>query len=321
MNKGKVSENILTRSVLKNITKNKSIIAGAAVGTDCAIFDDYCTAVGYVADEGIACGAHAIKRAANNMAAGGGISISVMLTISLPAKMREIKLKSIIKLADEAATTLGIAIVGGHTEVVEGLEYPIAVATVTGKKRDNAPRGTAEPGQSIVMTKWMALGGIGRLGEMYGEQLKSKLPTFIIEETKKYEEFYSITEEAKVAWERGCTCMTDVADGGLFAALWKLAARDGVGLEVNLKSVPILQETIEVAEFFDINPYKLRGNGAALIVTSDAEGLIEELALQNILGTEIGKIIEGKDRYVITGEERRFLEEPRQDESCNICYN
>ena len=31
----------------------------------------------------------------------------------------------------------------------------------------------------------------------------------------------------------------------------------GVGLEIDLKKIPIRQETIEICEFFDLNPYKL----------------------------------------------------------------
>lgn len=59
--------------------------------------------------------------------------------------------------------------------------------------------------------------------------------------------------------------MHDVTEGGIFGALWEMAEASGVGLDIDLKKIPIRQETIEICEVYDINPYLLISSGAMLI--------------------------------------------------------
>ena len=39
--------------------------------------------------------------------------------------------------------------------------------------------------------------------------------------------------------------MHDVTEGGIFGALWEMAEASGVGLEIDVKKIPIRQETVE----------------------------------------------------------------------------
>lgn len=108
--------------------------------------------------------------------------------------------------------------------------------------------------------------------------------------------------------------MHDVTEGGIFGALWEMAEASGVGLEVDLKKIPIRQETIEVCEVFDLNPYMLISSGSMLIGTSHGNRLVEELARAGIHSAVIGFATEGRDRIVRNGNEKRFLEPPKRDE-------
>ena len=309
MKQGKVSENIIKRSVLKCIENE---MVGAAVGTDCAIF------TGYIANEvDIKCVTHAIIRACNNAAVAGYNPESVSLSITMPETMREIKLKNMMQEAASYAKATGIIIADGHSETVEGIKCPIITATVLARKSEWIP-GKLAAGQAIIMTKWMAMSGGARIAKERKDELLTKYPYFIVEDAANLEQFYSILPEAAVAVRSGAISMNDCSDGGVFAALWQLADKDGVGLEVNLRDIPVRQETIEVCEYFDINPYKLRSDGSLLIVTEDPEAMIEKLHAENIPATCIGHITDGLDRVIISGEDRRFLEEPRQDEGVMI---
>lgn len=306
MKKGKVSENILKRSVLKLVHDNST--SSVVWGSDCAIF------TGFVADEaGEKSAAHAILRACNNAAVMGMQPLSVALSITMPEYMREAKLKKIMAAAVETANELGIRITDGHTESVLELQCPIITASVLAKKTDYEEK-KANASHSIIMTKWAAMSGGARLATKYEKQLLEKYPQFIVDDAIELERFYSILPEAAVAISSGAICMNDCSDGGIFAALWQLADKNGVGLEVNLKDIPIRQESVEVCEYFDINPYKLRSDGALLIVTDTPEEMIERLHEKEIPAKVIGKITDEIDRVIISGEERRFLEEPRQDE-------
>ncbi len=59
--------------------------------------------------------------------------------------------------------------------------------------------------------------------------------------------------------------MHDVTEGGIFGALWEMAESSGIGLEIDLKKIPLKQETVEICELFDINPYGLIASGAMLM--------------------------------------------------------
>lgn len=108
--------------------------------------------------------------------------------------------------------------------------------------------------------------------------------------------------------------MHDVTEGGIFGALWEIAAASRVGLEVYLQKIQLKQETVEICEFFDLNPYMLISSGCMLIVTDKANLLVERLKEQGIASAVIGRITEGNDRIVINGDERRYLEPAKSDE-------
>ena len=112
--------------------------------------------------------------------------------------------------------------------------------------------------------------------------------------------------------------MTDVSEGGIFAALWKLAEASGVGLEVDLKKLPIRQETVEICNFLDLNPYGLASSGSLLIAAKDGAGLAGLLERNGIPACVVGRTTEGNDRILRNGEEKRFLEPGKPDERYRI---
>ena len=112
--------------------------------------------------------------------------------------------------------------------------------------------------------------------------------------------------------------MHDASEGGIFAALWELAEASGIGLEIDQKAIPIRQETIELCEVFDLNPYMLISSGSMLIGTEHGNLLVEKLEQAGIHGVVIGYTTEGNDRIVVNGDEQRYLEPPKTDELFRI---
>lgn len=322
-NIGKISETVLNRSVIKPIEQNKvGIREGASAGADCALFSNKAVATGQVAYQDKRACEHAITIACNNVYAGGGVPKYVTLSISMPDSYREIKLKEIMRQACECAANLNVKIVGGQTEYVAGLINPIINVTAIGEvEKELIDKSIQTKECDIVMTKWMALGGTSVIATEKEEDLKKKLPSYYIADAQELGCFYSIASEAAVAMKpAGTIAMHDVAGGGLFTALWELGEKIGMGCRIDLNSIPIRQETIEVCEVFDINPYRLRGDGSLLVVTEDSKTLIEELASQNILGTVIGRTTECIDRVVIRDDETRFLEPANGDELNKVIW-
>lgn len=314
---GKVSEPILKRSVLKYLKPNNEYMKkGAAIGADCALFskEDRVLAVATASvfgEKGSLPAAHAIMRAANNLAAGGALPFAVQLHIMLPERYREIALKRMMEAASETAASLQITISGGHTETLPDIQTAIVSATALGYKEDEKEI-IVSPGQEIVMSKWIGLSETARFAREKEEELLTRYPAFFIKSAQNLEQYYSILPEAATAIKSGVSIMHDVAGGGIFGALWELGEKAGVGLQVHLKKIPIKQETVEICEFLGYNPYEMRSDGAMLFVTENGHTLVEALWQQGIEAEVIGMITDDNDKVIINEDEKRFLEPPRR---------
>ena len=166
----------------------------------------------------------------------------------------------------------------------------------------------------ILVSKWIGIEGTSILAKEKEEQLLSRFSASFIEKAKKLDAYISVLSEAAVAVRSGVSAMHDVTEGGIFGALWEMAEASGVGLEIDLKKIPIRQETVEVCEFFGINPYKLISSGCMLMAAEDGNTLVRELEKEGIPATIIGKATEGNDRVLLNEDEKRFLEPPKTDE-------
>ncbi len=327
MKKGKVSESILKRSVLKYTSiKNEylredrsgQIRHGAAVGADCAVFSWEAdtdllsaTASGTFKSKGQV--AFAMYRAANSIAAKGGLPESAMLHIMLPDGIREAKLKMIMEEAHEVAKDLQITIAGGHTEVTEAVNYPIVSVTMLGSAKC-VVEGKASPGEDIVMTKWAGLAGTMQLTKVHEEELKDRFAPGFLNQIDLYKEMLKVIPEAAIAVKSGATVLHDVAEGGVFGALWELASSSGVGLTIALKKIPIRQETVEICNYLDINPYEFMGTGSLLISCENGHEMVRVLAEADIPAAVIGKVTDSNDRIIVNDDETRFLEPARNEE-------
>jgi hydrogenase maturation factor len=170
------------------------------------------------------------------------------------------------------------------------------------------------PGQELILTKWVALSGTAALAKAYEEELRSRYPLLMIDRALEFEKLMSVASEARAISHFGPAAMHDLSQGGVFGALWEMADYAEVGLEVDLKKIPIRQETIEICEYFDVNPYELYSAGSLLVGVEHAGAVIEELARLSIPAVVIGRVTDGNDRLVRNGEDCRYLDRPKQDE-------
>ena len=139
-----------------------------------------------------------------------------------------------------------------------------------------------------------------------------------VKEAAAFVRFMSVVPEAAIAVKHGVTAMHDVTEGGIFGALWEVAQASGVGLKIDLKSIPIRQETIEVCEVFGLNPYQLISSGSMLITAPKGHDLVRKLEDAGINATVVGKVTGGNDRILINEDEVRYLEPPKMDELYKI---
>ncbi|MBQ3557937.1 MAG: AIR synthase family protein [Agathobacter sp.] len=326
MKAGKLKESILKRSILKQLHKRRDdVMVAPAVGGDYGAMSVNEDMAVVLSSDPItltkdAIGGSAIMAACNDVACSGAKPMGVSVTMLLPTSYNEEELRDLMKDFDAACENCGVDIVSGHTEVSRAVKEPLVVATAMGTvlKKDMLHSSNVRPGMDIVATKWVGLEGTAILANEKEEQLRTRYAQPFIDKAKIFRQMMSIIPEAAVAVQSGASAMHDVSEGGIFGALWELAESAGVGLEIDLKKIPIRQETIEICEFFDLNPYKILSGGCLLIATEDGNGLVMELEKAEIPAVIIGKATDSNDRVLINEDERRFLETTQTDELYQI---
>lgn len=92
------------------------------------------------------------------------------------------------------------------------------------------------------------------------------------------------------------------------------AEYSGVGIEVDLRQIPVKQEIIEICELFNVNPYILDSMGCLLMTCENGCDIINMLHQNGIEAAVIGKITDGNNRIIHNTEEDRYLGLPEQDE-------
>ncbi len=320
---GKVPENVLERSVFKQLhTKRPEVVMGAGIGEDCAavkLADDEIMVLSTDPITGTAkdIGKLAIQITVNDLASSGAEPVGVLLTILLPTDAKESHLKKIMEQMEEACAAAHVQIMGGHTEVTAVVNQPVVTVCGVGKVKEGKLVLTsgARPGMDIVVTKWVGIEGTSIIAKEKEEELKTRFSASFIDKAKDLDVYLSVLSEAAVAVNSGVSAMHDITEGGIFGALWEMAEASGIGLDIDVKKIPIRQETIEICEFYGINPYRLISSGSMLMATVDGNKLVRELEKAGINAVVIGKATEGKDRMIRKDEEEHsFLERPKTDE-------
>ena len=287
---GKVPEAVLKRAVFRQIhTRREEVLVGAGVGEDCAALQLGPDEVFVLSTDPITgtdknTGELAVQITANDLASAGAEPVALLLTVLLPVTADEPMIRRLMKEVDEACEKLHIQVVGGHTEVTAVVNQPVISVTGIGKAKKGHERFAAP----------------------------------FVEEAKNFDRFLSVVPDAAAAVKSGVTAMHDVTEGGIYGALWELAEASGVGLEIDLKKIPVRQETIELCEYYRLNPYQLISSGCMLMTAPDGRRLVRDLEKAGIHATLIGRCVDGKAKKILNGEDTAYLERPKTDELYKI---
>ena len=307
---GKLPESVLIRSVLKEVGhRREEVLVGPSVGQDCAVLEAREGEVLVLSSDPITgttkdIGSHSVYITANDLAASGAEPVGIMLTILLTPDTEEAELKDM----------------GGHTEITDVVRQPLISLTGVGKmkKEELLVTSGVKPGEDLVVTKWIGLEGTSIAAKEREAVLLERFAPAFVETAKQFDQYLSVLPEAKIAKAWGASAMHDITEGGVFGALWEMGSGSGVGLDIDLKSIPIRQETVEVCEALGLNPYILMSSGSMLISAKDGHGLVRELSKAGIHAAVVGKATQGNDRILRNGEDTRYLDKPQSDELYKI---
>ncbi len=319
---GKVPERVLERAVLRQISVTRpEVILGAGVGEDCGVLrigddEDIVLSSDPITAAASDIGDLAITVSVNDLASSGAEPVGFMVTALLPPDTMESELRAIMLQIDEACKKAGAPVVGGHTEVTDVVKVPVLSVTAVGKVRRGKLITTAgiRPGMDLVVTKWIGLEGTSIIAKENEAELLERFSSSLISEAKDFDKYISVQKDGAVAAAAGACAMHDVTEGGILGALWEMGAAGGVGIRVEMDAIPVRQETIEICEYFDINPYKLISSGSMLIACDNGGHMVRALEEAGIPASVIGLATEGPDRIVLYDGVEKYLTPPEPDE-------
>lgn len=324
MKEGKMSNDQLEDSILSHLTHDREdILIGPGVGEDCAAIafgDMVCTLTtdpitGATKD----IGKIAVHVSCNDIASSGLTPIALLITILLPLSSTNEDAKGIMLQAQETASEMNLAIIGGHTEFTSAVNRPVLSVTAVGKGNRNQLTATkgAQIGDAIVMSKWAGFEGTAIIANEKWEELLSKgLKKERLEKAVALLEDLSVVPEGQIGSKHKVHAMHDVTEGGIYGAVWEMCQASGVGARLIEKEIPLLTETREICEVYGLNPYRLISSGSMLMLMSDADYLRakNEAESQGILLTKIGIVTESEGITVETQNGEVEIAPPDVDE-------
>ena len=245
-----------------------------------------------------------IRVTTNDVATRGVRPIWFLPCIMLPEGSREKTLREICRQMDEAAVEIGVAIVGGHSEVTPGLDHPLVVGFAAGlvSKRGYVTCSGARPGDRIILTKGAGIEGTAVLASDRVGPLKRKFGRYFVERAQRFFDMTSVVEDAMVAFNCGSVhAMHDPTEGGVAGGLNEMANASRTGFRVYEESIKIAHETAEICRFLRINPLRLVSSGSLLIVASErtAEGIVSQLKKKKVASAVIGEVLPNRTKRVL----------------------
>lgn len=327
MKAGKLPLNLLTKLLQTIPNKDPRVVIGPTSGEDAAVVDmgdRYLVAktdpITFATD---LIGWHVVQINANDLAVMGATPKWFMSTLLFPEGTSEKQISSILHQINEACTDLGITIIGGHTEITYDLPRPIAIGCMLGEvgKKNVVLTSNASPGDSIILTKGIAIEGTSILANEYPTELLEKgVSKTLIQNASKFLLYpgISVVKDAQIAHSNATIhSMHDPTEGGIATGLLEIATAAEVGLRVYLDKIPILEECQAFCNALGIDPLGLIASGALLATLPKTEvpELIRSMEKHQIPVFEIGQVTQPDYgiQLIVSGKELSLPEFERDE--------
>jgi hydrogenase maturation factor len=247
-------------------------------------------------------GSYAVNVSANDVATSGNRPRFIESVVLLPEGAKADDLLTIADEMHSAAKTLGIAVVGGHTEVTPGLSRPIVIATAFSVVKEYVSSRDAEPGDSLMMTKTAGIEGTAAIARE-GMIESKRVPRGLALRAGRFVTRLSIVEEAVKACATGRVhAMHDCTEGGVVGASYEMSVASGLGFVLDEGAVPVAGETQAVCSLFSLDPLKLIGSGSVLMAVQKGNEARVKEALKGVCRvatvgefTKSGRVLVRKD--------------------------
>ena len=212
---------------------------------------------------------------------------------------------------DGECKKLDIAIIGGHTGIYPGMDFPLnggCTVIGIGKREQLTPASNARVGDRVIVTKGPAIEATGILARQAEKSLLKKLGKETVEKAIKYLLQMTVVEDALTAAPLA-HAMHDATEGGLLNGVFEIAAASKTGVTIYEDRIVIPDEIAAVCKYFNIDPLISISEGTLVITAApqNSAKIIKELQKKNIDAWDIGEITAGERLFIKKGGDKAVL--------------
>jgi hydrogenase maturation factor len=226
-----------------------------------------------------------------------------------------------MRQVDKAAKQVGVAVVGGHTEVTPGLKRPIVVGYMVGVVPRNrfVTSSGAQPGDQLIMTKAVGIEGTAVLASDFAHKLRPTISGKLFRQAKSLRSKISVVKDALIAVQvGGVKAMHDPTEGGLLQGVWELAEASAVGFLVHESRIAIRPETKRICSVLKVDPLRLMSSGCLLIAADKRKSrlVLRRLRAHRIPASVIGMIVQrrrGRTLILLNGKAKEIRASERDE--------
>ena len=307
---GKITQTAWRRSVRKQLhTGDTDMLFTPSPWEMCSGFrteagDGYVWADALATGDDVRTGYYAVYHAAGELAARNVRARGAAVYVMLPQGSREEQLAGIAAGVDCACRELEIQVTSFQGEVSGAVENSGKVSA-----------GKTPVHREIIMCGYAGLEGTLRILDEAQTELETRFVSAFLEQTKRLTEELIRPDQILRIYECDrSAAVRQIGSGGILAALWELSDTAGIGFEIDMPQIALKQETVEICEFYRLNPYLMTSAGSYLILTDEAEEVIRVLEETGARPVRLGMSADQNARVIRNGEEIRYLDRPAPDE-------
>lgn len=181
------------------------------------------------------------------------------------------------------------------------------------RRIERAGNGSIKPDQDLVVAGYPGLKGTMLLAAEKHEELRQWFTAAYLEAVRQLP-VPVLEEDPEWLKEVGATECEAIEEGGIFTALWNLSGGYQQGISFTLRNIPLRQETVEICERFQLNPYRLLSGSCLLLAADNGGKMVYDLSRQGISAAVIGYVNNSIKREILHAEGLGYLERPQEDE-------
>ena len=153
-----------------------------------------------------------------------------------------------------------------------------------------------EPGTALLVLGYIGLKGTKVMAEAGKEKLLTRYNAdFVKKASVLYDEADESFDLVKLLEHEPYKI---VGEGGIFKALWDISGEYKIGFDVDIFDIPVRQETIELSNFFDVNPYEMLSEKCVLALVKGGRYMVNALKDTEISCSVIGEVTKGNDKLI-----------------------